>query len=179
MNTETIKWLNGLEQQSAAAELKRCCGSSWWCQQVAAARPFSDAEQLTAAADRAFDTMPEDAWLEAIRSHPKIGDFESLKMKYAGNRDWSGGEQAGAAAADDQTLRQLAAGNESYEKRFGYLFVVCATGKSAQQMLDLLELRLSNDPAEELSTAAAEQRKITHLRLAKLTPLPQGGAGGG
>lgn len=170
MNDDASAWLNGLDTDSAEAALLRCCGSSWWAARVAAERPYANPEALAAAAERAFDAMPDDAWLEAIRSHPKIGDFESLKMKYAGNREWSGGEQAGAAAADEATLRRLAAGNNAYERRFGYLFVVCATGKSAAEMLVLLEERLGNEAAAELRLAAGEQRKITRLRLAKLRP---------
>ncbi|QDT68955.1 Uric acid degradation bifunctional protein [Planctomycetes bacterium MalM25] len=170
MNGATTVWLNGLDTEQAEVALLRCCGSRWWAARVAADRPYADTEALAVATERAFDAMPDDAWLEAIRSHPKIGDFESLKMKYAGNREWSGGEQAGAAAADEETLRRLAAGNDAYQRRFGYLFVVCATGKSAAQMLALLEERLNNEVGAELRLASDEQRKITRLRLAKLRP---------
>lgn len=173
VSEETIRWLNALDAEEAVAQLLRCCGSRWWAEQMASSRPLSDEEALLAAAESAFDRMPDEAWLEAIRSHPKIGDFESLKMKYAGNREWSGDEQSGAAVADEATLRALAAGNEEYERRFGYLFVVCATGKTAAEMLGLLQERLGNDPAEELRIAAGEQRKITRLRLAKLSPCPE------
>ena len=117
-----------------------------------------------------MDAMPRDAWLEALESHPKIGDLESLRMKYAGNKEWSGGEQAGVNSADEATLVALAEGNETYEQRFGYLFVVCATGKSAAEMLALLQERLGNEADEEFTIACGEQRKITHLRLDKLEP---------
>lgn len=135
---------------------------------MAAALPVADEAALVAAADEAFDAMPREAWLEAFTSHPKIGDITSLRMKFAGNKEWSGGEQAGIAEADEAVLRRLAAGNDDYEQRFGYLFIVCATGKSAAEMLSLLGNRLPNDDATELRIAAGEQRKITHLRLAKM-----------
>lgn len=173
MRALTLDRLNGLGAEEARAELRRCCGSRWWCEEVAEARPFADEEALAAAAARAFDAMSRDAWLEAINAHPKIGDLKSLKMRYAGNREWSGGEQAGAASADEATLRELADGNAAYEARFGYLFVVCATGKSAAEMLAILRTRLRNDPATELRIAAGEQRKITRLRLGKLLSPPE------
>ncbi|MEM1305813.1 MAG: 2-oxo-4-hydroxy-4-carboxy-5-ureidoimidazoline decarboxylase, partial [Planctomycetota bacterium] len=155
--------------------------AGWWCDRMAASRPFADPAAVTAAADWAFDAMPTPAWLEAFAAHPKIGDLDSLRMKYAGNREWSGGEQAGVAAADESVLHRLADGNTRYEDRFGYIFIVCASGKSAVEMLALLDARLDNDPAAELPIAAAEQRKITHLRLAKLAPpeLSAPGSAGG
>ena len=170
MNEVTVTWLNGLSAAEAQAVLLRCCGSTEWARRVAASRPWADGAALVEAADEALEALAEADVLEALASHPRIGDFQSLKMRYAGNREWSAGEQSGAAEADDETLRRLAAGNDAYERRFGYLFVVCATGKSAAEMLAILEARLQNVPADELRVAAGEQRKITHLRLAKLQP---------
>ncbi len=170
MNENDLEWLNALDEADAVGGLRRCCGSTRWCEAMASARPFASAASLAAAAEAAFDRLDDNAWLEAIRSHPKIGDFESLKMRFAGNKEWSGGEQAGAAGADEETLHRLAAGNAAYEERFGYLFVVCATGKSAAEMLALLERRLDNGEAAEFRIACGEQRKITHLRIAKLQP---------
>lgn len=112
--------------------------------------------------------MPREAWLEAFACHPKIGDLESLKMKFAGNRQWSSGEQAGMAGVEEDTLLRFAQANEEYEKRFGYIFIVCATGKSAAEMLAMLEDRLQNDPDTELAIASGEQKKITQLRLQKM-----------
>ena len=114
--------------------------------------------------------MPSQAWLEAFGGHPKIGDLDSLRMRLAGNKQWSAGEQAGVEVANEETLQRLADGNREYEQRFGYVFIVCATGKTAAEMLALLESRLRNDDSTELSAASEEQRKITHLRLGKLTP---------
>lgn len=131
--------------------------------------PFADSSAVVREADRLFDEMPREAWLEAFGSHPKIGDLDSLRMRLAGNKQWSSGEQAGVNAADEATLQGLAAGNVAYEQRFGYVFIICATGLTAAQMLASLEQRLQNDDATELRLAAGEQRKITHLRLEKLT----------
>lgn len=168
MNQPTLNLLNSRSTEDAVKTFRRCCGSTHWCEQMASARPFATPEHAATSADVAFDRLVDADWLEAFAAHPRIGDFESLKMKYAGNKEWSAGEQAGAAAADDATLHRLAEGNAAYEARFGYRFIVCATGKSAAQMLQLLESRLGNDPGAELRIAADEQRKITHLRLAKL-----------
>lgn len=170
MSNATIDWLNGLPEDEARDALLRVCGSDWWCEQVTAARPFASEAELLAAAGAAFSHMPREAWLEAFAAHPMIGDVESLRMKFAGNREWSAGEQAGVDGADDRVLERLAAGNHAYRDRFGYIFIVCASGKSAAEMLALLESRLDNDEDTELGIASGEQQKITYLRLAKLTP---------
>lgn len=170
MKNDVLIWINDLPPTVAQHQFYRCCGATWWCEEMVAARPFHDLNDLTTKSDATFDQMPDEAWLKAFAAHPRIGDFESLKMKYAGNKEWSGGEQVGAAAADDPTLHRLAEGNAAYEARFRYRFIVCATGKSAAEMLALLEARLDNDDATELRIAATEQRKITHLRLSKLEP---------
>jgi OHCU decarboxylase len=106
--------------------------------------------------------------LAAFAAHPRIGDVDSLRTKFAHTKTWASGEQAGVDAASEDTLIRLADGNDAYFDRFGYIFIVCATGKSADQMLALLEARLPNDAVTELPIAAAEQRKITQLRLQKL-----------
>lgn len=166
MNQAVIEWLNALPTEPAHEQMRKCCGAEWWINRMIAERPFSDAHET---ADRVFDAMPSDAWLEAFACHPKIGDLESLRMKFSGNKQWSAGEQAGVAETDERTLVRLAEGNEAYLERFGYIFIVCASGKSAAEMLALLEARLGNAPDDELPIAAVEQRKITHLRLDKLT----------
>lgn len=152
-------------------ELSRFCGSRRWAwlveQALASAREDTEAA-LRAAADAAFDQLDRDDWLEAFAHHPRIGDFDSLRSRFsphAPTADLSAREQAAAAGAGEATLRALAAGNARYEERFGHVFLVCAAGKSAQEMLGLLESRLDNEPAEELRIAAAEQRKITALRI--------------
>jgi 2-oxo-4-hydroxy-4-carboxy-5-ureidoimidazoline decarboxylase len=170
MSDRIACWLNAMSADNTRETMRRCCGSTAWCSAMVAARPYSDDAAITATADATFDAMSRDAWLEAFTSHPKIGDLSSLRMKFAGNKEWSGGEQSGVNTADDAILQGLADGNRAYEERFGYLFIVCATGKTAAEMLAILQTRLGNDPETEFSIAAGEQRKITHLRLAKLEP---------
>ena len=168
MNDSTLQNLNKLSADDAVEQFRRCCGTTWWCEQMAACRPFADIDQVHDTADAIFEQMAEGHWLEAFAAHPKIGDADSLRMKYVGNKDWSAGEQSGMDAADDETIDALAQGNADYEKRFGYILIVCASGKSAGEMLQLLRSRLRNDPPKEAAIACGEQRKITHLRLDKL-----------
>jgi 2-oxo-4-hydroxy-4-carboxy-5-ureidoimidazoline decarboxylase len=123
---------------------------------------------MLAASDRVWERLERVDRLEAFAAHPKIGDLEGLRLKYATTADWASGEQSGVAGASEQTLRALAEGNREYEARFGYLFIVCASGKTADEMLGLLRSRLRNDPAAEQSVASAEQALITRLRLRKL-----------
>ena len=170
MNENTVPWINGLSSQEAVKVFRKCCGASIWCEQMSSNRPYADSAALLDRANAVFESLSSDDWLEAFECHPKIGDLESLRMKYPGNREWSAGEQAGVTDACEQTLQRLAEGNSDYLDRFGYLFIVCATGKSAAEMLSLLESRLQNTPEEELPIAAAEQRKITQLRLARMLP---------
>lgn len=170
MNLAIVTWINELAPSDAREEFRKCCGATWWSDRMARARPFASAEELVASADRFFDTMPRDVWLDAFASHPKIGDLDSLRMRLAGNKQWSSGEQAGIASTDEETLLELSAGNQAYENRFGYTFIICATGLSAAEMLSSLTERLQNDSAAEFLIASEEQRKITHLRLEKLTP---------
>lgn len=164
----TLAYFNNLAQASALAELLRCCGATRWAVAMAQRRPFgSEAELLTAAEEIWQNLAPED-WREAFLHHPKIGDLAGLRAKFASTRQWSEGEQAGVAGAAEEILHALAQGNEAYERKFGFIFIVCATGKSAEEMLALLQQRLPNEPELELKIAAAEQAKITKIRLEKL-----------
>lgn len=162
--------LNAAPAAEAERVLLDCCGSRRWARAVAAGRPYADAATLLAAADRVWRRLGRDDRLEAFAAHPRIG--ERAARQGAGStgraRGWSEGEQAGARSADRGTLATLAEGNRAYEERFGHVFLVCATGKSAAEMLEILERRLGNDPETELNETAEEQRKITTLRLAKL-----------
>ncbi|MCO6046341.1 2-oxo-4-hydroxy-4-carboxy-5-ureidoimidazoline decarboxylase [Aeoliella sp. ICT_H6.2] len=168
MSQPFIPEFNRLSHDAARNKLLACCGARWWSEQLATRRPYANMEEFHTVADQVFDQMSHDDWLEAIGSHPRIGDLESLKMKFAGNKQWSSGEQSSVAMAEDDVLRQLKLGNDAYFEKFGYTFVVCATGKSADEMLQILEGRLQNEPDTEIDIAAAEQRKITHLRIDKL-----------
>jgi 2-oxo-4-hydroxy-4-carboxy-5-ureidoimidazoline decarboxylase len=168
--------LNALDADAASRELGRCCGSTRWARLMGAARPFESAEAMAAAGDRIWSSLDPADWLEAFAAHPKIGDTGSGGSGGAGGAGgpgWSQQEQAGVADAGETTRRRLADANREYEARFGYIFIVCATGRTAADMLDLLELRLRNDPRDELRVAAEEQRKITRLRLAKLVETEQ------
>lgn len=156
----TLAELNSLGEEAATRELRRCCGSSRWAREMAAARPFATSDALSAAADKIWVSLDRSGWLEAFASHPKIG----AKADEA----WSAAEQSGVASSSSDLLARLEEANREYEARFGFIFIVCATGKSADEMLDLLQRRLDNDPLIEVRVAADEQRKITRLRLAKL-----------
>ena len=166
--TMTPDDFNSLPEAAARDALARCCESRRWMDQVLARRPFGSFDEVLAAADEAFATLEPGDWLEAFSHHPKIGDLEALRTKFATTAGWATGEQSGVSMARETTLAALAEGNRAYEEKFGYIFIVCATGKSADEMLELLERRLPNEPEEELQAAAAEQMKITHLRLHKL-----------
>ncbi len=131
-------------------------------------RPFAYKEALLEQARLQWEQCGPSDWLEAFTHHPKIGDLKSLEKKFASTRQWAGGEQKGVNTADQQILEALAQGNDDYEKKFGYIFIVCATGKSAGEMLEILKERLSNQPEEEIQIAQGEQMKITLIRLEKL-----------
>lgn len=164
-----LRRLNGATDDDAAAMLTRCCGSRRWVAAMLARRPFRSRTELFGEAERAWWHLGRKDWLEAFAHHPRIGaDVEALRAKFATTADWSRGEQAGVAAASEETLRGLADGNVAYEQRFGFLFIVCATGLSADEMLGRLRERLDNTPEAELRIAAGEHAKITRLRLAKL-----------
>jgi len=164
----TLDPLDRLDEAAARTALERCCGARRWVEGVCAARPFGDRATLFEAAERAFERLDRADWLEAFAHHPRIGDLASLREKYATTAAWAGEEQRGASGAGEATLAALAEGNRAYEERFGYIFIVCATGKSADEMLALLRARMPNSPEREIGIAAGEQMKITRLRLEKL-----------
>lgn len=166
----TLSEFNDLSQEDATAQLLTCCTSSSWAQQLANARPFADIDAMLAASDEVWNNAQtsESNLMEAFEGHPQIGNVDSLKEKYRNTQASAAHEQSGASEADDSVLEALAQGNQDYLDKFGFIFIVFATGKSAQQMLDLLLARLPNDRATELANAAAEQNKITRLRIQKL-----------
>ena len=167
MNDQLARF-NALNEKEAWEELLRCCGASQWALKMLAAHPFPDQTALFAASAMAFETLGRGDWLEAFAHHPKIGDLESLRRKFAATREWAGNEQAGAGSASEDVLQGLAQGNRLYEAKFGFIFIICATGKSAGEMLAALQTRLENDRETEISNAAGEQKQITDLRLRKL-----------
>lgn len=162
--------LNSLSDESARTALAQCCAAENWIAGMLAARPFASDKLLEAAAAEIAKQLSRDDWLEAFAAHPRIGDVESLREKYAGTKQWASGEQSGIETADEVTIQELARLNHDYVEKFGYIFIVCTTGKSADQMLAILRDRLPNHPDVELAIAAQEQQKITLLRLRKLAP---------
>jgi 2-oxo-4-hydroxy-4-carboxy-5-ureidoimidazoline decarboxylase len=163
-----IAEFNALPAEFAATELTKCCGSETWVQKMLDARPFSSLDDLYAKAHECWADCSESDGLEAFAHHPKIGSVEELSKKFASTANWAEGEQKSVKEASKAVLKALAEGNEAYENKFGYIFIVCATGKSAEEMLALLQQRLPNIPEIEIGIAMAEQMKITILRLEKL-----------
>ena len=149
----------------ARALLTRACGSSRWVDRMMARRPFGSDARLLRAARIEWFGLTEADWLEAFSHHPQIGDRDSLAARFPATHDLSAKEQAGVSSAHDAVLSALAEANATYLDRFGFIFIVCATGKTAEEMLALLRARLPNNRATELRNAAEEQAKITALRL--------------
>jgi OHCU decarboxylase len=165
--TRVLALWNDLQPDKAADEILPCCGSKAWAHEMAARRPILDEASLLAACDDVWTNLPQSDWLEAFRSHPRIGDSHALASAPVRSAVWSGEEQRKTAPADDRVKAALAAGNRAYEQKFNRIFIVCATGKSAPEILAILERRLRNDETTELLEAAEQQRQIAHLRLKK------------
>lgn len=153
-------YLNALPEEQARAALARCCGAARWVAAVLAARPFTSDTTLLDTAERAWWGLGREDWLQAFAQHPRIGGRTADQ--------WSRREQAGVDAATAATRMGLAEGNRAYEERFGHVFLICAAGRAAEELLGELHRRLANDPATELRIAAGEQAKIIQLRLGKL-----------
>jgi allantoicase len=165
---DSLKAFNHLPKAKASKALMDCCGSRNWAEQMAKRRPFADESELFAAADKIWSDLTEKDWLEAFRHHPPIGGKRAKAKQSAAASRWSAKEQSASQAASREALDALAAENQRYAKKFGYVFLICATGKSIEEVLASLLRRMPNDPQTELGTAADEQRKITRLRLEKL-----------
>lgn len=163
-----VQAFNNLPEREARELLASCCVAARWVDGVLSHRPFTDFGDLRDSADAVWSTMGEAELLEAFEGHPKIGDVNSLKEKYASTAGLAAHEQSSVGNASEDVIQRLADGNAAYEERFGFIFIVCATGKSAQEMCELLEVRLHNERDQELRIAAEEQRKILQLRLEKL-----------
>jgi OHCU decarboxylase len=165
---DRLQHLNLLSPSEADHELLKCCGSRRWARQMVAARPYRNLEELITDADRLWWSLDSEDWLEAFHSHPKIGEKKAAAATAAEAQKWSEDEQSGIRESAQQTMEALAALNHAYEKKFGFIFIVCASGKSSDEILAILRQRLGNQREEELRIAAAEQAKITALRLRKL-----------
>jgi len=164
----SLESLNTLSPDEATTELLKCCGSTRWAQTMSARRPYQNVEELVRIAGEVWWALDQTDWLEAFRSHPKIGEKKPAESVSHQSQEWSGQEQAGVRHADQEIVDSLARLNREYEDKFGFIFIVCATGKSAAEMLAILRQRLPNEIDAELPIAAAEQAKITELRLKKL-----------
>jgi allantoicase len=163
-----LEWLNTLPKMAAFDAFLTCCGSTRWAAEVTRARPFASLDELATTADHIWASLGEEDWLEAFSAHPKIGERKADGEQTEKSKEWSEQEQSGTAEASEQVLERLHEQNVAYADRFGFIFIVCASGKSADEMLALLEARIDNDRDTEIEVAAEEQRKITQLRLEKL-----------
>jgi len=162
----TLAEFNTLPSARAESLLMDCCGCARWAARVAEQHPFANMAALREAADTIWRSLGRADWLEAFSHHPQIG--EKAASGSASARQWAEGEQSGTRAAVEDVKTRQAAGNRAYFEKFGYIYIVCATGKSAEEMLAILEQRLQNDPATELRVAAEQQWLITQIRLDKL-----------
>jgi len=163
-----LERLNRLSKTDAENELLKCCGSKEWARLVMAERPFESVDDLIAKADRVWWSLEPRDWLEAFHSHPKIGEKKAASAVAVEAQRWSEDEQSGIRNSAQETMEALAKLNRVYEEKLGYIFIVCASEKSSEEMLAILRARLGNNKDEELRNAAAEQGKITQLRLRKL-----------
>ncbi|WP_441002790.1 2-oxo-4-hydroxy-4-carboxy-5-ureidoimidazoline decarboxylase [Pseudocolwellia agarivorans] len=168
MNLTQLTQLNEQSKSDAYQALESCCVAPRWVEAMVAARPFSSHEEVYQTAQKIWDELNEDDYLAAFEGHPQIGDVSTLRAKFAATAEKAGHEQSGMSAADENVLQDMMATNKAYLENFGFIFIVCATGKSAEQMLALIKERINNDRDTELAIAANEQAKITKIRLEKL-----------
>ena len=164
----SVAELDEMPDSRAGELLRECCGSSRWVDGMLAKRPFGSRPGVLSAADEVWRSLEPGDWREAFAYYPRIGERSTTMPQSERGRTWAAGEQSGVERADEDVRHALVAVNREYERRFGYIYIVLATGKSAEEMLALANERLGNDPDVELRTAAEEQRKITRLRLDKL-----------
>jgi 2-oxo-4-hydroxy-4-carboxy-5-ureidoimidazoline decarboxylase len=165
MNARLSAW-NEASASDALDAMIACCGAQSWAEGMVTLRPVASVAELSAAADRIWSMMGEADWMEAFACHPRIGERTAAHATKK-SAAWSRQEQVSAKSASDNVLAQLAVGNELYEQRFGFTYIVCATGKSAEEMLTILNRRLASERETELREAAEQQRQITQIRLGK------------
>jgi 2-oxo-4-hydroxy-4-carboxy-5-ureidoimidazoline decarboxylase len=165
MNRVLADWNRAVADDALRAMIA-CCGAKRWASAMVEQRPFAGIVELSEAADRTWGEMQEADWLEAFACHPRIGERKVTHVS-AQSAAWSRQEQSSAASATERILSELAEGNALYEERFGFTYIVCATGKSAEEMLGLLQRRLASDRDAELREAAEQQRQILQIRLGK------------
>jgi 5-hydroxyisourate hydrolase/2-oxo-4-hydroxy-4-carboxy-5-ureidoimidazoline decarboxylase len=165
----TLRQLNSLSEQEAFAQLEQCCVSKTWVNQMLTSRPFSSENELIKkAASIWYNDCSVKDFKDAFTGHPKIGNVESLKEKFAHTAEWAGNEQSRVTSANIETIEALTKANELYEDKFGYIFIVSASGKPAETILAIVNSRLNNKGDDEIYVAMNEQHKITVIRLVKL-----------
>jgi 2-oxo-4-hydroxy-4-carboxy-5-ureidoimidazoline decarboxylase len=164
--TLSLARLNTMPADEAAQHFRACCGSSRWVEGMIGRRPFESVEQLLSASDAVWQTTGPRDWNEAFAHHPRIGERQAATHVSATARAWSAGEQGAAHGAS--TRAALAQANKAYEERFGRIYLVCAAGRSGEELLADIAVRMNNPPGKELEIAVEEQRKIITLRLTSL-----------
>ncbi len=164
----TIAEFDHLPTEKKRELLKQCCGSEAWVNKMITIFPVEDLVEFLESAEEKWYECTEEDWKEAFEHHPQIGDINSLKQRFANTAEWAAAEQAGINDSSDEVLQNLAEGNKLYQNKFGYIFIISASGKSAGEILTRLELRLPNSAEAEINMAAEEQNKITKIRLEKL-----------
>lgn len=164
MSKVLLAW-NEASEPAAVEAMLACCAARRWAQAMVALRPCDSIDHLRRSADNAWSTMQEPDWLEAFAAHPRIGAHNP--SSHDKSSAWSRQEQSTVAQTAPEILARLVTANKSYERRFGFTYIVCATGKTAEEMLLILERRLDNNRDTELQEAAEQQRLIMHIRLTK------------
>lgn len=165
MNPALAAW-NQADEEAALKTMIACCGARRWAAAMVALRPIDGIAELSVAADRVWSAMEEDDWIEAFACHPRIGGHDAARAT-AQSLEWSRNEQSSTTVATELVLAELAERNRMYEQRYGFTYIVCATGKSSEEMLSILKRRLASNRATELGEAAEQQRQITQIRLGK------------
>ena len=166
--TLTVAAFDAMPDDGAAALLRACCGAERWVAGMLGRRPLGTIGGALRAADDVWRSLGEADWREAFAHHPRIGESRAAVAQDARAAAWSAGEQTGASTSTVTVQEQMARVNRDYERRFGHIYIVCASGRSAEELLSIARVRLTNDPVAELRVAAAEQHRITRLRLEKL-----------
>ncbi len=166
--SEKLEELNHASRETAESALLNCCGSRQWARKMAEARPFANVSSLLNQAEQIWQNLETKDWLEAFAAHPKIGAKKAIPHQSAQSVEWSESEQSCTNIATNSVRAELEEANRLYEEKFGFIFIVCATGKSAEEMLEICRHRLDNADDAEIRIAADEQRKITKIRLKKL-----------
>lgn len=161
-------YLDAISDDEAVGLLRACCGSSRWVAAMIESRPFGSKKKARERADEVWNGLNREDWMEAFDHHPRIGERAAAAKQDARGASWSSQEQAGVGAAPNDVKAELARVNADYERRFGFIYIVCASGKTAEELLAIARSRLGNAPEVELRIAAEEQRRIMQLRLDKL-----------